>query len=64
MVHAFDLFAVEIWMQVIKYLGFEDCFRLRCISTAFRFGLKDALIDVMLKVEPLRSYVVYHFAPK
>jgi hypothetical protein len=52
---ALDVFAIEIWLQVIKYLGFDDCFRLRCISTVFRFGLRDALIDVMLQKEPLRS---------
>ncbi|KAJ3214705.1 hypothetical protein HDU67_001353 [Dinochytrium kinnereticum] len=53
--HPFDLFAVEVWQQIIDLLDPNAAFTLRCVSTAFRFILREELLDVLLKREPLAS---------
>ncbi|KAJ3332801.1 hypothetical protein HDU76_013048 [Blyttiomyces sp. JEL0837] len=58
--HPFDLFAAEIWIEIVKMLRPDDCFRLRGTCTAFRFGLRDIMMDhVLMDAEPIRSLKLF-----
>ncbi|KAJ3112945.1 hypothetical protein HDU96_003971 [Phlyctochytrium bullatum] len=53
--HPFDLFAVEVWEQIIGHLDPRDAFLLRATCTAFRFTLRDRLVEVLMARESLAS---------
>ncbi|KAJ3104073.1 hypothetical protein HDU97_009522 [Phlyctochytrium planicorne] len=53
--HPFDLFAVEVWEDIIKMLDPSTIFTLRGTCTAFRFTMKENLVQVLLAREPLAS---------